>query len=94
MPVTDPISDMLTRIRNAVAVRHETVSVPTSKMKESIAQILRDEGFIEGYDVHRAGTIQSSIRIYLHYRSRHEPAITSTRATRIASSNSPKRPGT
>lgn len=76
MPVTDPISDMLTRIRNAVAVRHETVSVPTSKMKESIAQILRDEGFIEGYDVHRAGTIQSSIRIYLHYRSRDEPAIT------------------
>ena len=76
MPVTDPISDMLTRIRNAVAVRHETVSIPTSKMKESIAQILRDEGFIEGYDVHRAGTIQSSIRIFLHYRSRHEPAIT------------------
>ena len=76
MPVTDPISDMLTRIRNAVAVRHETVSIPTSKMKESIAQILRDEGFIEGYDVHRAGTIQSSIRIFLHYRSREEPAIT------------------
>lgn len=76
MPVTDPISDMLTRIRNAVAVRHETVSIPTSKMKESIAQILRDEGFIEGYDVHRAGTIQSSIRIFLHYRSRDEPAIT------------------
>ena len=46
MQITDPIADMLTRIRNAAAARHETVDVPASKMKKSIAQILLDEGYI------------------------------------------------
>ena len=75
MPVTDPISDMLTRIRNAITVRHEFVLVPTSSIKTAIAEILKNEGFIEGYDVLRPGTPQSAIRIDLHYRSRDEPAI-------------------
>jgi len=75
MPVTDPIADMLTRIRNAIMVRHESVQIPASTMKESLAQILKDEGFIEGFEVHRRGTPQGSIRLYLHYRSRDEPAI-------------------
>ena len=75
MPVTDPISDMLTRIRNAIMVRHEFVLVPTSSIKTAIAEILKNEGFIEGYDVLRPGTTQSAIRIALHYRSRDEPAI-------------------
>ena len=75
MPVTDPIADMLTRIRNAIMVRHESVQIPASNMKESLAQILKDEGFIEGFEVHRRGTPQGSIRLYLHYRSRDEPAI-------------------
>ena len=44
MPVTDPIADMLTRIRNAIMVRHENVSIPASNMKESLAQIFKDEG--------------------------------------------------
>ncbi|MDA0770040.1 MAG: 30S ribosomal protein S8 [SAR202 cluster bacterium Casp-Chloro-G4] len=79
MPVTDPISDMLTRIRNAIMVNHESVSVPLSKMKESIAKIFLDEGFIEGFEVHRRGTPQANIRIYLHYRGREESAIAGLR---------------
>ena len=75
MPVTDPISDMLTRVRNAIMVNHESVSVPMSKMKESIAKIFLDEGFIEGFEVHRRGTPQANIRIYLHDRGREECAI-------------------
>ena len=51
MPVTDPISDMLTRIRNAIMAHHDTVSVPASKMKASIAKILKEEGFIQDYRV-------------------------------------------
>ena len=48
MPVTDPISDMLTRIRNAIMAGHDSVPVPLSKMKESLSEILKNEGFIEG----------------------------------------------
>ena len=51
MTMTDPIADMLTRIRNANTVGHQTVDVPASKMKKSIAEILTDEGYIKGYDV-------------------------------------------
>ena len=51
MTVSDPISDMLTRIRNAIMVRHEMVAVPASRMKVSIAQILKDEGYIDSYEV-------------------------------------------
>ena len=76
MAVTDAIADMLTRIRNAVTVRHETVQVPTSNMKVSLAKILKDEGFIRTYDVVRSGGPQPNIRIFLHYRSKEEPAIT------------------
>ena len=48
---TDPIADMLTRVRNAIAVGHASVSLPNSKIKQAIAQILRDEGYIEGFNV-------------------------------------------
>jgi small subunit ribosomal protein S8 len=75
MPVTDPIADMLTRIRNAITVRHDSVSVPSSKMKIELSRILMEEGFIEGYEVLRADTPKSAIKIDLHYRSRTEPAI-------------------
>ncbi|HEC33254.1 MAG TPA: 30S ribosomal protein S8 [Chloroflexi bacterium] len=51
MTVTDPISDMLTRIRNAIAAGHPAVSMPSSKMKVAIARILKEEGYIEGYRV-------------------------------------------
>src|SRR4030042_543073 len=51
MSVSDPISDMLTRIRNAVMAEHSTVALPNSKMKAAIAQILKDEGYISGYEI-------------------------------------------
>ena len=73
--VTDPIADMLTRIRNATNVRHDRVMVPASKMKIELARILKEEGFIVNYDVLKSGTPQAVINIYLHYRSQDEPAI-------------------
>jgi len=51
MSMTDPIADMLTRVRNAVMVGHTTVAMPNSRMKVAIADILKEEGFIEGYEV-------------------------------------------
>ena len=66
MNITDPIADMLTRIRNANAQRHETVDVPASKLKKSIAEILLDEGYIKGYEEIEDG-VQGTIRISLKY---------------------------
>ena len=66
MNITDPIADMLTRIRNANAQRHETVDVPASKMKKSIAEILLEEGYIKGYEEIEDG-VQGTIRISLKY---------------------------
>lgn len=53
MSMTDPISDMLTRIRNAQAVRKTTVNMPSSKLKAALAQVLKDEGYIDGFAVHQ-----------------------------------------
>ena len=66
MQITDPSADMLTRIRNAGTAKHETVDVPASKMKKSIAEILLNEGYIKGYQVLDDGT-QGVIRITLKY---------------------------
>ena len=55
MVVTDPIADMLTRIRNALVAKHESIEVPASNMKKSIAQILSDEGFIKSFEVEDKG---------------------------------------
>ena len=66
MVTTDPIADMLTRIRNANAQRHETVDVPSSKLKKSIAEILLEEGFIKGYEEIEDG-VQGTLRITLKY---------------------------
>ena len=68
---------MLTRIRNAIAIvpGHETVAVPASKMKLEIARILKEEGFIGDYETLDEGTTRATIKIYLHYRSKDEPAI-------------------
>ena len=66
MNITDPIADMLTRIRNANAQRHETVDVPASKLKKSIAEILFEEGYIKGYEEIEDG-VQGTIRISLKY---------------------------
>ena len=66
MQITDPIADMLTRIRNAGTAKHETVDVPASKMKTAIAQILLDEGYIKSFQIIDDGT-QGIIRITLNY---------------------------
>ena len=71
---TDPISDMLTRIRNAVAVGHERVAMPASKMKVGIAQILVDEGFIDRYAVDGEGP-RNQLELVLRYGARRRPAI-------------------
>ena len=66
MAMTDPIADMLTRIRNANTAKHDTVDVPASKMKLAIAEILLNEGYIKSYDVVEDGTFKT-IKITLKY---------------------------
>ena len=75
MTMTDPIADMLTRIRNANTVKHETVDVPASNMKKELSRILLEEGFIRGYDVIEDGK-QGIIRIQLKYGQAGEKVIT------------------
>jgi small subunit ribosomal protein S8 len=72
---TDPIADMLTRVRNALGVKHTQVIAPSSKMKVSIAKVLREEGYIQGYDVTKDRP-QPMLRIWLKYTDDGEPAIT------------------
>jgi small subunit ribosomal protein S8 len=76
MAVTDPIADMLTRIRNAIMARHDSVPIPASSMKTALAKILKDEGFVQDYEVVDTGSPQNEIRVYLHYRENGDPAIT------------------
>lgn len=71
MQITDPIADMLTRIRNAGGARHDSVDVPASKMKKSIAQILLDEGYIKSFQLVEDGA-QGLIRITLKYNGRQQ----------------------
>ena len=66
MTMSDPIADMLTRIRNANTAKHDTVDIPSSKMKLSIAEILFNEGYIEKYDVIEDGAFKT-IRVTLKY---------------------------
>ena len=75
MTVSDPIADMLTRIRNAIMARHDFVLVPASKMKLSIARILKEEGFITDYEVLR-GKPYRVIKIYLKYQDKNQPVLT------------------
>lgn len=74
MTMTDPIADMLTRIRNANTVGHATVDIPASKMKKSIAGILTDEGYIKGFDVIDDNK-QGTIRIQMKYGADKERVI-------------------
>lgn len=75
MPTIDPISDMLTRIRNGLIVRKGFVLVPSSKIKVAIAQILLEEGFIQGYEVTNERP-QPNIRIWLKYDQDRRPLLT------------------
>lgn len=78
MVMTDPLADMLTRIRNASRARQDLVEIPSSNMKEDVAKILRDEGYIKAFrviDDDRQGTL----KVYLRYRDNGEPLISGIR---------------
>lgn len=72
--LTDPVADMLTRVRNAVRAGHPIVEMPASKMKVSIAQVLREEGFVRGFDLVGAGP-KRRLRVLLAYSPRKEPRL-------------------
>jgi len=74
MTPSDPIADMLTRVRNALTARHQKVDVPASKMKMELARILKDEGYILNYKMADEGNLKM-IRIYLKYTPDKQPAI-------------------
>ena len=78
MQITDPVADMLTRIRNANTAKHESVDVPASNLKKAIAQILLDEGYIKSFEVVEYGT-QGIIRIQLKYLAGKEKVISGLR---------------
>ena len=78
MHITDPIADMLTRIRNANTAKHATVDVPASNMKKSIAQILLEEGYIKNFQLIDNGT-QGVIRVTLKYGAGKEKVISGLR---------------
>jgi small subunit ribosomal protein S8 len=76
MSMTDPIADMLTRIRNGIQSRHDRVEMPSSKLKVEVAKILKSEGFISNYKVvEEDGKPQASLRVYLKYSENGEPVI-------------------
>lgn len=75
---TDPIADMLTRIRNAIMVKHQYVLVPGSKIKKAIARILVDEGYVERFEEVEDGPVRQ-LRIWLKYDQNRKPVITNLR---------------
>ncbi len=75
MSMTDPIADLLTRIRNAYRVRHDRLDVPTSGLKHEICKILRDEGFIEEFSLQDEGPTNKYLRIQLRYANDGEPLV-------------------
>ena len=78
MQITDPVADMLTRIRNANSAKHDTVDVPASNLKKAIAQILLDEGYIKSFELTDEG-VQGNIHITLKYVGKKEKVITGLR---------------
>jgi small subunit ribosomal protein S8 len=75
MTTSDPIADMLTRVRNALIARHQKVDIPASKLKAEIARILREEGYIINFKLAEEGA-QKTIKIYLKYTPTNQPAMT------------------
>ena len=78
MQITDPVADMLTRIRNANSAKHDTVDVPASNLKKAIAQILLDEGYIKAFQITDEG-VQGNIHITLKYLGKKEKVISGLR---------------
>jgi small subunit ribosomal protein S8 len=77
--ITDPIADMLTRIRNAVRARHPRVDLPASKLKVEIARILKEEGYVSGYKVVEDGKVKKMLRVMLRYTPDRRSVITDLR---------------
>ena len=75
MTMTDPIADMLTRIRNGIQARHQSVEMPSSTMKVAIAEVLRDEGYIKGFAVSGEGP-KKTLKVDLKYVGKNEPIVT------------------
>ena len=78
MQITDPVADMLTRIRNANSAKHDTVDVPATNLKKAIAQILLDEGYIKAFQITDEG-VQGNIHITLKYVGKKEKVISGLR---------------
>ena len=78
MSMTDPIADMLTRVRNASSAMHDTVDIPASKIKESIARILAEEGFVDGFEVDRSNG-HPTMTIRLRYTDERQRVISGIR---------------
>lgn len=76
---TDPISDMLTRIRNAAGARHARVELPASRLKIEIARVLKEEGYISTYKVVEENKTRKALRVFLKYTSDRRPVITGLR---------------
>ncbi len=74
MTISDPIADMLTRIRNAIMARHDSVLIPASRLRLGIARIIKEEGFINDYEVLR-GKPHRVIKIYLRYDDKNQPVL-------------------
>jgi small subunit ribosomal protein S8 len=79
MTMTDPIADMLTRVRNASSAMHDEVAIPSSKLKENIAKILVDEGYVDSYEVSAADNGHPTIKIRLRYSEERERVISGIR---------------
>jgi small subunit ribosomal protein S8 len=75
MSMTDPVADMLTRLRNAITSHHDRVELPASKLKVEIARILKTEGFIRNYSLVEKDKVQATLRIDLKYSAEGEPVI-------------------
>jgi len=75
MQITDPIADMLTRIRNAIQARHDSVLIPMSRLKLQIARILKEEGFIRDYETVKDAP-HPTLRVWLRYVGQREPVVT------------------
>jgi len=78
MSMTDPVADFLTRLRNAAKAQHHDVTIPSSKLKRELARILKEQGYIEAYEVHPppAGLVGEQITITLKYTADRKPVIT------------------
>ena len=75
MSLTDPIADMLTRVRNANSARHDSVLIPASKIKIAIAKVLKEEGFIKDYEVVKGNTPQRVLKVHLKYTEDKQPVL-------------------